>query len=30
MAPAGEPLSKVDTAWLHMDSASNLLMILGV
>lgn len=26
----GERMSKVDTAWLRMDSASNLMMILGV
>jgi len=30
MKPAGESMSKVDTAWLRMDSASNLMMILGV
>ena len=28
--PLGEPMSKVDTAWLRMDSPSNLMMILGV
>lgn len=28
--PAGERMSKVDTAWLRMDSASNLMAILGV
>jgi WS/DGAT/MGAT family acyltransferase len=27
---AGERMSKVDTAWLRMDSASNLMMIVGV
>ena len=27
---AGERMTKVDTAWLRMDSASNLMMILGV
>ena len=26
----GERMSKVDTAWLRMDSASNLMMIVGV
>ncbi len=26
----GERMSRVDTAWLHMDSASNLMMIVGV
>ncbi|HET8744234.1 MAG TPA: wax ester/triacylglycerol synthase family O-acyltransferase, partial [Ramlibacter sp.] len=30
MEPAVENMSKVDTAWLRMDSASNLMMILGV
>ena len=30
MKPAGEAMSKVDTAWLRMDSASNLMMIIGV
>ena len=30
MKPAGESMSKVDTAWLRMDCASNLMMILGV
>lgn len=30
MKLAGESMSKVDTAWLRMDSASNLMMILGV
>jgi diacylglycerol O-acyltransferase len=30
MEQAGESMSKVDTAWLRMDSASNLMMILGV
>ncbi len=28
--PGIERMSKVDTAWLHMDSASNLMMIVGV
>src|SRR5690349_3693948 len=27
---SGERMSKVDTAWLRMDSASNLMMIVGV
>ena len=27
---AGERMSKVDTAWLRMDSQSNLMMIVGV
>ena len=27
---SGERMSKVDTAWLHMDSPSNLMMIVGV
>jgi diacylglycerol O-acyltransferase len=26
----GERMSKVDTAWLRMDTASNLMMIVGV
>lgn len=30
MERAGESMSKVDTAWLRMDSASNLMMIMGV
>lgn len=30
MKPAGESMSKVDTAWLRMDSDHNLMMILGV
>jgi WS/DGAT/MGAT family acyltransferase len=30
MKQAGESMSKVDTAWLRMDSDSNLMMILGV
>ncbi len=30
MKLAGEGMSKVDTAWLRMDSASNLMLILGV
>ncbi|HVE54782.1 MAG TPA: wax ester/triacylglycerol synthase family O-acyltransferase [Ramlibacter sp.] len=30
MKPAGENMSKVDTAWLRMDSASNQMMIIGV
>ena len=30
MERAGENMSKVDTAWLRMDSASNLMMIVGV
>ena len=30
MKAAGESMSKVDTAWLRMDSDSNLMMILGV
>jgi len=29
-SPVHERMSKVDTAWLRMDSASNLMMILGV
>ena len=29
-APRGERMSKVDTAWLRMDTESNLMMILGV
>jgi len=29
-AGPGERMSKVDTAWLRMDSASNLMMIIGV
>lgn len=28
--PVHEPMSKVDTAWLRMDSPSNLMMIVGV
>jgi len=30
MELAGESMSKVDTAWLRMDSASNLMLIMGV
>lgn len=30
MKPGAESMSKVDTAWLRMDSDSNLMMILGV
>ena len=30
MELAGESMSKVDTAWLRMDSAGNLMMIMGV
>ncbi len=30
MGLSGERMSKVDTAWLRMDSASNLMMIVGV
>jgi diacylglycerol O-acyltransferase len=30
MKAAGESMSNVDTAWLRMDSASNLMMIIGV
>jgi WS/DGAT/MGAT family acyltransferase len=30
MERAGEGMSKVDTAWLRMDSAANLMMIVGV
>jgi WS/DGAT/MGAT family acyltransferase len=30
MKLAGESMSKVDTAWLRMDSASNLMLIMGV
>lgn len=30
MKRSGETMSRVDTAWLRMDSASNLMMILGV
>src|SRR5262245_30474184 len=30
MPKAAERMSRVDTAWLHMDTDSNLLMIIGV
>ncbi|RMF55863.1 MAG: wax ester/triacylglycerol synthase family O-acyltransferase [Calditrichaeota bacterium] len=30
MTPEREPMSNVDTAWLHMDSPTNLMMITGV
>jgi diacylglycerol O-acyltransferase / wax synthase len=30
LGSSGERMSKVDTAWLRMDSASNLMMIIGV